>query len=164
MNPLGEALERIVRAYRGSTLLANAQGVDYSRDVVSQGDGGHGKHGTTTTEPSFGDDPPLPVRIVGLVERVADVVERDLDVERRGPGARPAGHDRRSRAKRDEDQGVLSQRGDPTRVAYLFGRTTEGVRKLRKCHGLDPATGERVKRDTITAPARDQLRNHEREE
>ena len=153
---ISESVEELVRIYRGTLLLPTASAIDYSRDVVSQGKGGHGK------PPSFGADPPLSVQMEQALARFVRVWQRRLDEARAGANGRSS-HDRTSTAKREEDKAILASIGeDPTALAFLYGRTTEGVRKLRRRHGLDPDTGERVKRDTLTAPARAALEAHER--
>lgn len=157
----GPAVEATILAYRRSLLFANAGAVDTERDVISQGKGGHGKHGATTVAPTHGADLPLAVRIERLQSRVATIVERWLAEEEERATGRPC-HDRRSSAKQAETRAILAAVGqDPTEVAYLYGRTTEAVRKLRQRSGLDPDTGERVRRDVLTAPADDQLHHHE---
>jgi hypothetical protein len=154
--PIAEAIERVIRAYRASLPLPNAQAIDYSRDVVSHGKGGHGKHGTTTTRPTFGADAPLPVQIERMVERMARVIEARLEDELEG--AQPnAARAKTGKARREEDRAILAAVGeDPTALAFVYGRATEAVRKLRQRSGRDPDTGERVPTPRpITAPARE---------
>lgn len=158
-----ESIERLIRTYRESILLADASAIDYSRDVINHGSGGHGKHGTTTTTPSFGADVPLSVEMERFLARAGTVFARRLEAERRGATATVPNGDTRSKAKRDETSAILAEVGrDATEVAYLYGRTTEAVRKLRLRHGMDADRGERVRvLRPVTAPARDQLQHHE---
>ncbi|HEX3241129.1 MAG TPA: hypothetical protein VHR18_13465 [Solirubrobacterales bacterium] len=48
-----------------------------------------------------------------------------------------------SDARRAQTEAILGERGDPTAVAFVFGSTTEAVRKLRGRNGRDPDTGQR---------------------
>jgi len=86
---------------------------------------------------------PLAAQYAERFRRLLLALERDLDAIERGsqPGDR----------KREEDRAVLQEKGDPTFVAFIYGRTTEAVRKLRQRRGLDPDTGERMKRDLLTS-------------
>lgn len=156
-------LERLIRAYRGSLLLSNVGAVDpeAAADRVSTGRGGHGSH-KARTAPTFGAELPLSVELEHLIERLATVAERRLEDAKRGATGRPA-QDKVGRAKRAEDAAILREQGrGATEVAYLYGRTTEGIRKLRQRSGLDPETGERLDRPRpLTAPARETFQHHE---
>lgn len=153
MSTFAGAIEELIRTYRGTLLLANAPAVDHTRVRVSRGSGGHGKHGTTTLAPTHGADVPLSVEMEDALARFALVYSRRLDVEQKGAEGHVPHGDSRSAARRDETRAILAQVGsDPTEVAYLYGRTTEAIRKLRLRNGLDADTGERVRRQVLTAP------------
>lgn len=162
MTGFGTEVEELIRVYRASLLLPNPGAVDYGRDVVSQGKGGHGTHGERGRIATFGQDVPFCVAMETALARFVEVWEARLRREVSGvPGHAPKG-DKVGSAKRAEDRAVLACVGqDPTEVAYLYGRTTEGVRKLRQRNGLDADTGERARRDVLTAPARTTLQAHE---
>jgi hypothetical protein len=153
-------VEALIRVYRAGLLLPNAQAVDTSRDVVSNGRGGHGKHGTTTTTPTFGADAPLPVELERSLGRFVEVWERRLEAHTSavdGDLSRPGA--KTGAVKRAEDDAILRAVGlEPIDLAFVYRRSTEAVRKLRLRNGLDPETGERVPAPRpITASPRTQL-------
>lgn len=159
-------LGTLVDLYRQSLLLANAGAVDYGRDVVSQGSGGHGKHGTRSVHHSFGADRPFPVALEVALTSFVAVWERRLEAEKGAIEAdadlsRPAA--KTGAVKRAEDAAILADVGaDPIDLAFIYRRTTEAITKLRIRHGQDPQTGERAERPRpLTAPARRQLQDHE---
>jgi hypothetical protein len=147
----GEALKSIVATYRGSLLLAQPSGIDYeaAADRVSKGSGGHGTHGERGRALDFGDDLPLSVEMERALVRFATVWGRRLEAAQSGAPAFTVKGSRHNPAKRQEDAAILAHVGDPTEAAYLYGRTTEGVRKLRLRRGHDPETGLRIRRDTL---------------
>jgi hypothetical protein len=151
--------QELLRVYLDAQRLSNGSTVSLSDFAPGRhGKGGHGKHGATTADLHFGRDLPLCVELERNLARFTKVYADKVDAERRGRRESTAGGDRRSKAKKAENRAILAAVGlDSTALAYMYGRTTEGVRKLRRCHGLDPATGEPVTRDTLTAPAREAL-------
>jgi hypothetical protein len=165
-----DALRNLVFVYRESQLLSNASAVDPSMGgygtSIDRGSGGHGKHGTTTTVPSFGAEAPLPVRMGLWLERAVAIWRYEMERERDGveratlppelvemaaalngiasstPHARSGS--RPSTARRSEDRQILEMTGDAIVVGLLFGRSSEAIRKLRDRAGKDPHTGERA--------------------
>ena len=144
-----DSLRAIVATLRGAQLLAQAGAVDYGRDRVSQGEGGHGTHGERGRALNFGDDVPLSVEMERALARFATVWTRRLEAAQSGAPAFTVKGSRHNPAKRHEDAAILDHVGDPTEAAYLYGRTTEGVRKMRLRRGHDPETGLRIRRDTL---------------
>jgi hypothetical protein len=131
-------------------LLSDVPGTDPSRDPVSTGKGGHGTHKTRGGAPAGVFTPmhdrPLVVQYVDRLERLCEAMEADVATVKHGSTNRPAA-DKRSAGKRRDDRQILGEEGrDPTWVAFVYGRTTEGVRKLRQRADLDPDTGEAVRR------------------
>lgn len=118
--------------------------IDYSRDSISQGDGGHGKHGTTTAAPPRVNA--LAQEWAEFFARAADMLEHDLARER---GQLPAVERRIGSAGR-VSSGVTAQRkarirreplyrGRPAQfVAYVEGCGEDLVLKARAAAGLDP--------------------------
>lgn len=141
--------ERVNRILLDLLLLLEGGAIDPTRDVVSTGSGGHGSHKARSAPPgAFArfHDRPLVEQYAERFERLCIAAERDLEAVRQGVDTRPA-RDTRSKRKRDEDRAILREVGrDPTWVAFVYGRTTDSVQRLRKRHGLDPNTGERAPR------------------
>lgn len=159
----GTSLRRLLTTYRDSLLLANAGAIDYSRDVISQGEGGHGKHGTTTTIQSHHGEPPFCIVMETALARFAEVWAERLATAQTGASATAAKGDRRSAVRRAEKAAILAAVGQSAiEVGWLYGWTEDGVRRARLANGLDPDTGERVHRERpVTADARTQLQQHE---
>lgn len=115
-------------------LLPEPPAMDYAAPVVTTSKAG------SSAPPNFH---PLAVEWSERVKRLLVAAERDLARAQ----ARPTSADRRSDAKREADSRIVARVNegrDPTYVAFLEGRTTEGVRKLRLRHGLDPDDGTRM--------------------
>lgn len=151
-------MKALIRVYQQSLLLPNPGAVDYGRDVVSHGSGGHGKHGIRTVHHSFGQDAPASVRMERALAAVAAYWRREVEAELKGPKPKPTRADLR--------RAILGQEGvPPVYVAAALGVESEDVRRERSAAGLDPETGERVRRAVpITAPAHTQAQGlqHER--
>lgn len=155
-----DCLKRALGTYRRALLDANAPAVDTSRDIVSNGRGGHGKHGQRSAHLAFAQDLPVAVEMERSFARWCDVWEARLDgadPAQSAPGAKTG------KAKRAEDKAIVAAVGmDPTALAFIYRRTTEGVRKLRLRNGLDPDTGERTPRTRmLTEHPRETLKRHE---
>lgn len=157
---LNEALGRLL-------LQPTPPGVDFeaSADRVSTGKGGHGTHKARGQAPTgalqSGLDRPEFIWWLEQAERLVLALERDVEHNARRPEGTHARGDRESAVKRATDRRIVSEvyeGRDPTFVAFLEGRTTEGVRKLRQRHQRDPDDGSRLPASArpITAPARDQ--------
>jgi hypothetical protein len=137
-------------------LLPDAGAIDPTKDNISVGRGGHGTHKERGIAPSgtFAalEERPAVIQWAARFGRMLDVAERELEEARSGAVATSAKGARTGAVKDAEDRTILKDYVgmDPTTVAYIFGRTTEGIRKLRGRKGLDPATGERAQRDTLT--------------
>jgi hypothetical protein len=113
---------------------------------------------------SFGRDRPLEVRMAESFARWLDVWDREVN----GGGQRVNEEDTRSAARKAQTKAILGEVGmDPTALAFIYGMTTDGVRKLRGRNGRDPETGQRASqlraeridgapthRAPLTAPAR----------
>lgn len=128
--------------------------------TISTGKGGHGTHKARGSAPSGAFDgleerAPV-VKWAERISRILDAAERECEAYERGAQATGPAQDKVSDRKRGEDRSILADYvgEDPTTVAYIFRRTTEGVRKLRQRNGLDPDTGERITRDVLTAHPR----------
>lgn len=124
-------------------LLSDVPGTDPSRDPVSTGKGGHGTHKTRGGAPTGTFAPiherPLVVQYADRIERLCAAMEVDLAAEAGADVPSPAAR------KRREDAAILAEEGrSPTWVAFVYGRTTEAVRKLRSRADFDPDTGEAV--------------------
>lgn len=77
------------------------------------------------------------------IRNVAEVYRRKAE----GGTVSVSSTDKTSSARREQNKAVLSEVGmDPTAVAFIYGMTTESVRRLRGRHGRDPDTGEHVSR------------------
>lgn len=151
-------LRRALVTYRGHLLSSDGPAVDTARDVISNGRGGHGKHGITTSPNTFGHDLPTAVAMELSFARWCDVWERQ------GQPAQPtAARAKHGTARQAEDRAILDAVGmDPIDLGYVYRRSTEAICQLRRRRGLDPQTGERVSRpEPLTALARDQRAAHE---
>lgn len=130
----GDSIREAVGIYRELLLQAEGRAVDTSAVRVSGNKPG-------TIPPAWADTPAA-VEMERQLGRFVTVWRNRLQAEQA-----PSAGDRRSAAKRSTDAAILAAVGaDPTELAYLHGRTTEGVRKLRLRRGLDPDTGERARR------------------
>gem|GEM_PF-6790239 len=88
----------------------------------------------------FGADVPVSVRMEQSLLRWVGVWERE--VEGQNPALRS--QDKVSSTRKAKTQAILGEVGmDPTAVAFIYGTTTEAVKKQRGRNGLDPDTGLR---------------------
>jgi hypothetical protein len=88
----------------------------------------------------FGADLPVSVEMERSLLRWIEVWRRKVE------GQNPAlpSQDKTSSARKAQAQAILGERGmDPTAVAFIYGTTTEAVKKQRGRNGLDPDTGQR---------------------
>lgn len=113
---------------------------------------------------TFADDLPVTDEMQRSLQRWVDVWKRR--VQEQSP-ALPS-QDKTSSARKAQTRAILGERGmDPTAVAFIYGVSTEAVKKLRGRNGFDPDTGlrdselrqERIdgkasKQAPLTAPAR----------
>lgn len=158
--PIADAIEELVRVYQASLLLSVPSGIDYGKDSISHGEGGHGSHKPRST-PSHGQDPPISVWLEEQVVRLSTVARRRLELETGATGR--TAYDTRGKARKAEDAAILGEVGrDATEVAYLYGRTERAVMELRKRGGKNPQTGDPLTREErpLTAPARETLNAH----
>jgi hypothetical protein len=149
--------DRVNRALTDLLLLGAAPGVDPSRDTVSSGSGGHGKHGTTSVAPS--DMQPLVLEWAEFFRRAVELAELDVAMER---GQHPRPHMvKRGRVSamnaRERDHRIARSRiyegRRPEFVAYAEGCSVDTVKTARTAAHLDPLTGERERRARpLTAP------------
>jgi hypothetical protein len=145
---------RLNNALAKMTLLQEASAVDYSRDHVSQGSGGHGAHGDPSRRPS-GNSRPL----VDVWTRRFEALIRLAEID---AGLRPAEQATPRQHKRSELRGHMREYEgyDPVDVAFYERVSTELVRSVRKDMGLNMVTGERMesRERPLTAPTRDSLK------
>lgn len=152
--PFADSIRSLIGDYQKLSLLANGAAVDYSRDRIST------SKSTGSAPPDFGAEA---VEVELFIERVAGVVrtrrliaEGDRTLMQVGADVLPKTS--RSQVSRSQSQAILAEQGMLLKdVADLYGWHVESVRKLRRRHGLDPITGERLP-VALTAPARDTLR------
>lgn len=110
-------------------LLSNEGAIDYGRDVVSQGRGGHGKHGVTSAAPT-GYDPTA--EWAGRVDRLAQAVAAERRAAQRGRLSIEGG--RKARERRIQ----LDYRGLHTRlVAFIEDCSERTVQRAREKRELD---------------------------
>lgn len=124
-------------------LLADPEGsaIDYGGDSISQGRGGHGKHGTTSVAPPRFDS--MAVQWADFFRRAVELAELDLarmtgeaaQVTHVGSGRVAAGpaRDRKRRIVRSE----LYEGRACEFVAYVEGCSADHVRRTRAERGLD---------------------------
>ena len=143
---LNEALTQLL-------LQQQTNAVDYSRDQVSNGRGGHGAHGDPSRRPTGNSRP--------LVQQWAERFERLIEVLEQEAGLRPAQTKEPVKQARELRSRIHEYEGyDPVFVAFVERTSVESVRRIRKEKGLNVATGERLtpRERPLTAPARDSLR------
>ena len=160
---LNDALSRLL-------LQPTPPGIDFeaAAERVSKGKGGHGTHGARGQAPSgshtAGLDRPEFLWWVERAECLVLALEREVETNaRRQEGVHPAA-DKQSARKRETDKRITSviyEGRDPTFVAFLEGRTTDNVQRLRKTAGKDPANGERLSERPLTASMRNQAKAYE---
>lgn len=163
-----DTLRDVLNLYRESLTMPNVGAVDPSRDIISQGSGGHGTHGDRGRIQSFGSEAPFSERFAAWLEKAVAVWRYEMDRERQGvekaelpaelvelakglqgiastrdgEAARKGG--RPNASKRAEDRAILAMKGDPIVVGLLFDRSADNVRRLRERHNQDPHTGDRA--------------------
>lgn len=131
---VNEVLARLALCPQGSA-------IDYGADLVTQGKGGHGKHGATSQAPPRVHS--LAVEWAEFFRRATDLAELDLAMER-GEQERPepvrqgrvgsrVAATRKARILRSP----LYQGRPDSFVAYVEGCSTDLVRKTRGERGLD---------------------------
>lgn len=159
-----ESIEGLIRTYRASLLLPNADAVDPTCGGLADGregvsapgrpSGGHNAHGEHGRLLSFDPtDLPVCVEIERDLARLLTVAQRRVEAAQ-SPSSRSARGDRVSPVAKAEKARILASYGPAIEVAYLSGWTESGVRKARLQNGLDPDTGERVRQERpITARA-----------
>lgn len=146
-----------INAVLGQLVLLSDVGAVQSTERVSMGRGGHGTHKERGKAPAGSLAPfherPLVVQYVERIQRVCEAMERDLETMREGGTVRRGPRDTRSPHYRAEAEDILREQGrPPVYLAFIYGWTEDGVRKLRGRNGLDPDTGERVsRRDILTS-------------
>lgn len=152
MNHLGPRLDRVLIHL---ALQQESSAVDYSRDHISQGSGGHGAHGDPSKRPS-GNARPLSAQWFERFERMIEAAEREAGMRPAEVVAKqPMKQAQELRGRIDEYEGY-----DPVFVAFVERCSVEVVRKIRKEKGRHMATGARLepRERPLTAPARDSLR------
>jgi hypothetical protein len=129
---VNDLVRRLAAVYRRATLTSGASAAPLSERVSGS------KPGSSLL--GF-DETPLPARFEDALERFLVVWELEVD----GLGAETVrDQDKTSAARKAKTRAVLAEVGmDPTAVAFVYGMTTEGVRKLRGRHDRDPETGVR---------------------
>jgi hypothetical protein len=142
-------------------VIADPEGsaIDYGRDAISQGDGGHGKHGTTSAPPPRVN--PIAHEWAEFFARALDMAELDLATlqgraqvqpRRIGSGGRVASSIANARKRRIATSPVYQGRPSAF-VAYVEGCSEDLVTRTRGEKGLD-SFGLRVKRNAVTANPR----------
>lgn len=135
-------------------LMQESSAIDYSRDRVSHGSGGHGAHGDPSRPPS-GNSRPLVDQWAERFERMIEAAEVDagLRAPREATNNRNIRSELRSRMPEYEGH-------DPVYVAYHEGCSVEIVREVRRESKRHMVTGHRLERHERpqTAPPVDGLR------
>lgn len=128
------AVRDLIRVARDASMLAEGRTSTLSERVSG------GKPGSAHL--SFGGDLPVVDRLEHSIRRLTEVYAAEVD----GTGAeRVRSQDKTSAARKAKTRAVLAEVGmDPTAVAFVYGMTTEGVRKARGRAGFDPDTGVRL--------------------
>lgn len=124
-------------------MIAEPEGpaIDYGRDTINQGDGGHGKHGTTSCAPPSVSS--LAVEWAEFFSRALDMVELDLAHVRgttRPPGVVSTGRvsNEAAKARKRRITTLAIYRGRPDAfVAYVEGCSADLVRKARAAKDQD---------------------------
>lgn len=151
--PLGA---RLNAALAELLLLSDVPALNPERNTVSTGRGGHGTHKERGQAPIGTHAPfherPLVEQYAERFQRLIEAAERDVEGVRRGNRTRRNPRDTRSAQYRAEVRAILAEEGrDPVWVAFVYGWTEDAVRRLRKREGRDPDTGERARRNVLTA-------------
>lgn len=150
-----ESVERLLYLRRKSLLMADGAVQDTSRDVLHRG----GMHKGSSPPRSNGA---MTLDLEESFQRFVEVMARRVEAAQAEMRGNPAVHgDTKSKARKAETDAILGEEGkDPTEVAYLYRRTTEGIRKLRVRYGKDPDTGYSRDVKPLSAPAWDQYRQY----
>lgn len=137
-------------------LVQEAGAIDYSRDRVSQGEGGHGAHGIQGGPPA-GNSRPLVLQWAERFERMVEAAERDLRAVTHGEEPREYGGTKAASGLRRRIRDYEGR--DPVWVAFMEGCSVELVRKARRELGLEMKSGRTLERGErpLTAPPRDTL-------
>jgi hypothetical protein len=135
--------ERVRSVLRELALLPEGSAIDYGRDVVSQGTGGHGKHGTASTPPPAIHS--LAVEYAERFERLVIAAERDLHQARTGAPLLDRDRNGRRRVNRRAITGPAYEGRDAVFVAFAESVSVTAVERARASAGLEPSTG--FKRD-----------------
>ncbi len=173
---LGESINALLNIWRRAQLLSETKAVDPTRGGLHTGI----TQSRNASAPSFGRDLPISVDLERTLARLAAVYRARLDEAERGvvtasaqravilaeaqllSGALGLPESRVGQPRTGERfvrDGILEAEGiDPTTLGFLYGKTTRAIQDMRRRAGLDPDTGEKVKRNVLTAPARDTLK------
>lgn len=119
-------------------LFPEAGAVDYGRDVISNGDGGHGKHGTTTVAPTCRDS--LFIEWGDRFHRMCAAAEKAADDHARSPNLR-RGETSQQRKRRIVETYVGVQLAE---AAFIEGCSTDLIRKTRTTQKRNPEDGTRL--------------------
>lgn len=144
-------VKRFLQLHRQALLMSSAPAAAMDKEQL---------HPSST---KAGSKPPTDFRpLSGEMEesfaRFVEVWGRRVEDERYGVVPTVNKHDKKSRARKAENSAILREEGrDSTEVAYLYGRTTQGVEKIRARAGLDPKTGLRLAPKPLTAPGHAQF-------
>lgn len=126
-------VRRLAQVYRAATLSSGTSAASLGERVSGSKPG--------SAHLSFDGDEPVTVRMEKSLARWLDVWEREVE----GGVAGVVSADRTSARRKAQTKAVLGEVGlDPTAVAFMYGMTTESVRRLRGRHARDPETGQRV--------------------
>lgn len=156
--------QRLNRALATLLLEQQASAIDYSRDHISMGEGGHGAHGIVSGAPS-GSSRPLVLQWSERFEKLIESCEADaraLTV----PGGRREFLSSREIADRLRKRIGDYEGRDEVYVAYHEGCSVPLVRKVRREAGLRMTDGTRLERGErpLTAPPREALKSITSEE
>lgn len=128
---LNGALRELIDVCRDARMASEGATVSLGERVSG------GKSGSAHLE--FSKDLPVSVELERTIRRVADVYRQRV-------GGRQSGvisADKSSAQRKAQTRAILGEVGmDPTAVAFMYGMTTESVRRLRGKHGRDPDTGQ----------------------
>lgn len=135
-------------------LVQEAGAIDYERDHISLGSGGHGGHGEVGGRPA-GNSRALVVQWSERFEHMVTAAERDLRAVTHG--VEPEKFNATSQSLKKVIRDYEGRR--PEWVAVMEGCSAELVRKVRRELRLNMVTGEPLERNErpLTAPPRDTL-------
>lgn len=125
-HPLGDTLLDVLKLHGKAALQAEGATTGTGPKISRSKAGSSDLH--------FRGDLPLPVEMERSFQRYVRYWTQRLKAEAEG---------RPSDARRATTRAILAEVGvDPTTVAFVYGSTTEAVRKLRGRNGRDPDTGQ----------------------